>query len=222
MSDLRPTALAVRHTLSLGQYRRLDAKDAPLLRAHLLRLHPDDLRSRFMATPPRRFVGRYVRAIDWRNAVLVGCFIGRSLRGVAELYPIKGCHAEMAVSVERRFQGRGIGTGLLSRTFLLARNRGFTELEFRCVANNWQMRKLVQRFDGQISIEAMEAAAIVHSLPPTAATYASEMVEQANLFGATLVRFWIDRTGRSWGSASWPPSKTFSPPAARAQLDRGC
>jgi GNAT superfamily N-acetyltransferase len=204
MSDFRPTASTVRHTLSLGQYRRLDAKDAPLLRAHLLRLHPDDRRSRFMATAPKQLVDRYVQAIGWQHALLVGCFVGRSLRGVCELYPIKGRRAEMAVSVERRFQGRGIGTGLLSRTFLLARNRGLVELEFRCLANNQPMRKLVGKFNSETSIEAMEACAIVHSLPATAATYVSEMVEQASLFGATLIRFWIDSAGRGWGSVEWP------------------
>ena len=204
MDDTRPTASPVQQTLARGRFRRLEARDARHLRAHFLRLDPDDLRSRFMATAPRLFVNRYVRAIDWQNAVLVGCFIGRSLRGVTELYPIKGHHAEMAVSVERRFQGRGIGARLLSRTFLLARNRGFTELEFRCLADNQRMRNLVQKFDSRISIEATEAAAIVHSLPPTAATYVSEMIEQASLFGATLIRFWIDRAGRGWGSVEWP------------------
>ena len=203
MSDLRPTALAVRHTLSLGQYRRLDGQDARMLRAHLLRLHPDDRRSRFMATAPKQMVDGYVRAIDWRHAVLVGCFIGRSLRGVCELHPINGRRAEMAVSVERRFQGRGIGTGLLSRTFLLARNRGLVDLEFRCLANNQRMRKLVGKFDSQMSIEAMEACAVVHSLPPTPATYVSEMVERAGVFGATVVRFWLAGRGMGWPRGDW-------------------
>ncbi len=209
MSDLRPTAMVVRQPLSLGHYRRLDASDARRLRAHLLRLHPEDRRSRFMATAPRQLVDRYVGAIDWQAAILVGCFIGRSLRGVCELYPIKGCRAEMAVSVERRFQGRGIGTGLLSRTFLMARNRGLTEFEFRCFANNQRMRKLVEKFDSETSIEAMEACAVVHSLPPTAATYVSEMVEQASLFGASVVRFWLDGAYGGWRGRCWSTPELF-------------
>ncbi len=203
MNDLRPTARAVRQTAAHGRVRRLDVADARHLRAHLLRLHPDDLRARFMAAAPRRLVDRYVRGIDWRRSLLLGCFIGRSLRAVCELHPIAGNRAEIAVSVERRFQGRGIGTSLLSRTLLLARNRGWTDLEFRCNADNQRMRRLVGKFDSRTAVEAMEACATIHSLPPTPATYVSEMVEQAEVFGATLVRFWLGRDGRGWPPIAW-------------------
>ena len=174
------------------------------MRAHLLRLHPDDLRARFMATAPRRMVERYVRGIDWRRSVLVGCFVGRSLRGVAELHPIVDHRAEIAVSVERRFQGRGIGTTLLSRTLLLARNRGFTALELRCLVDNQRMRRLVGKFDGETAVEAMEASATIHSLPATPVTYVTEMVEQAGIFGATLIRFWLGPIVAGQGRPDWP------------------
>jgi RimJ/RimL family protein N-acetyltransferase len=204
MSDPRPTATTVRHTLARGRYRRLDAPDARHLRAHLLRLHPDDLRSRFMATAPRRMVERYVRGIDWRGSVLTGCVVGRSLRGVCELHPITGSRAEIAVSVERHFQGRGIGTALLSRTLLLARNRGLTALELRCLVDNQRMRRLVGRFDGETAVEAMEACATITSPPPTPATYVTEMVEQAGILGATLIRFWLGQGPPDWPGPGWP------------------
>ncbi|MEO1086422.1 MAG: GNAT family N-acetyltransferase, partial [Acidobacteriota bacterium] len=88
--------------------------------------------------------GRFRVTIDWRTAVIVGCFLGRSMRGACELYPIDKRRGEIAVSVERRFQRRGIGREMLSRTLLLARNRGMVELEFRCFTHNGKMRGLVR------------------------------------------------------------------------------
>lgn len=212
MSDLRPATPGVRRLLVAGYYRRLGEADWRLLRAHLLRLNPDDQRSRFMAIAQPRLVDSYVRSIDWQRALLLGRFVGRSLRGVAELYPIEQHRAEMAISVERRFQGAGIGKHLLSRIFLLARNRGYTALEFRCLANNQRMRHLVQRFDGQVSFEAMEAAAVVHSLPPTAATFAAELVEQATVFNSSLCRYWLERTSLGWHGRSVDMSAFFVRP----------
>jgi RimJ/RimL family protein N-acetyltransferase len=205
-----PAAPTARQALGRGQHRRLDAADSRHLRAHLLRLHPEDLRSRFMATAPRQLVHRYASAIDWRRSVMVGCFIGRSLRGVCELHPIAGRRAEIAISVERRFQGSGIGTDLLSKALVFARNRGLTELELRCLVDNQRMRRLVGRFDGQTDIEAMEACSTIQAPPANAATYVTEMVEQASVFGATLVRFWLASPSRGWPGRCWGTTDLFA------------
>jgi GNAT superfamily N-acetyltransferase len=210
MTHLSPMATPIRLSAPHGRYRRLGADDARHLRSHFLRLHPDDRRHRFMGAMPRALVHRYVRAIDWQRAVLVGCFIGRSLRGVCELYPIGGKQAEIAISVERRFQGRGIGQALVGRTLLLARNRGFTTLEFRCMVDNQRMRALVGKFDGQTTFESSEAATTIHSLPATPATYISEMVEQASTFGATLIRFWLGNVRPEWAGRCWSTPDLFA------------
>lgn len=210
MTDHSPMAKLTRPAPPNGRYRRLGADDARHLQTHLLRLHPDDRRHRFMGAMPRALVHRYVRAIDWQRAVLVGCFIGRSLRGVCELYPISGNQAEIAVSVERRFQGRGIGQALVGRTLVLARNRGFTTLEFRCMVDNQRMRALVAKFDGQTTFESSEAATTIHSLPATPATYISEMVEQASTFGATLIRFWLGNVRPEWAGRCWSTPDLFA------------
>jgi GNAT superfamily N-acetyltransferase len=209
MTDLSCPAPVLRPSLPAGRYRRLGVADGRHLRAHLLRLHPDDLRHRFMGAMPRRLIDRYVRALDWQRAVLVGCFIGRSLRGVCELHPIGGNRAEIAISVERRFQGRGIGQALLGRTLVLARNRGLTALELRCMIDNQRIRRLVGKFNGETTFESMEASATIQSLPPTAATYVTEMVEQAGTFGATLIRFWLGRAQRNWAGRCWSTPDLF-------------
>lgn len=192
-----------------GQLRRLGPADSRHLEAHLLRLHPDDLRHRFMGGMPRSLVHRYVQGIDWQRAIIVGCFFGRSLRGVCELYPMSGSRAEVAVSVERRFQGRGLGEALIGRILILARNRRLTALEFRCIAGNQRMRGLVSKFDSETIIDSMEAEATVRALPPTPATYGIEMVEQADAFGNKLIRFWLDSAGRTWPGRCWSTPDLF-------------
>lgn len=199
-----------------GRLRRLGPADSRHLQAHLLRLHPDDLRHRFMGGMPRSLVHRYVRAIDWQRAIIVGCFFGRSLRGVCELYPIGGSRAEVAVSVERRFQGRGIGEALVGRILILARNRCYSVLEFRCMAGNQRMRGLVGKFDSMTLIDSLEAEATVRALPPTPATYGIEMVEQADAFGNSLIRFWLDNAGRTWPGRCWTTPDLF-----RARAEAG-
>lgn len=191
-STLMPGALR----LSGACYRRLDSGDARRLRSHLLRLHPDDVHNRFMGSKQRSSIMRYVRSIDWRTAIIIGCFLGRSMRGACELYPIDKRRGEIAVSVERRYQRRGIGREMLGRTLLLARNRGLVELEFRCFTSNGKMRGLVRTFDGKVDVEAMEATAVIHTLPPTPVTYLSEMIEQAGLVGSSLLRLWLRSPGR--------------------------
>jgi RimJ/RimL family protein N-acetyltransferase len=207
-----------------GRHRRLEAADSQHLRAHLLRLHPEDLRSRFMTTTPRHLVHRYVGAIDWRRSLLVGCFFGRSLRGVCELHPIAGRRAEIAISVERRFQGRGIGSALMSRALVLARNRGLTELELRCLVENQRMRRLVGKFDGETAVEAMEASSTIHAQPANAATYVTEMVEQAGVLGTTLIRFWLTSPGAGWPGRCWATPDLFAlyRPRDRRTKSAGC
>lgn len=184
------------------RFRRLSAADASHLWAHLARLSPDDLRQRFMGGGQRLLARRYVRGIDWRRTVIVGCFVGRSLRGVCELHPITGPRAELAVSVERRFQRRGIGHELMRRTLLLARNRGLTALELRCAGDNEAVHHLIRHFDGRITFSPLETQGNIRSLPPTALTFASEMIDEAHRVGDALSKLWLVRVSESW--RPWP------------------
>ncbi len=142
--------------------------------------------------PGRREVAsRHVRSIDWSRVIIVGCWIGRSLRGVCELHPIEGNRAEIAISVKRRFQRLGIGAELLRQVLLLARNRGFTLLELRCLAGNRRVRRLIRRFQGQIAEDVLEASGTIHALPPHPATIIAEMADSADRLGRSLIRLWL-------------------------------
>ncbi|MEI9804370.1 MAG: GNAT family N-acetyltransferase [Pseudolabrys sp.] len=83
-------------------------------------------------------------------------FVDGVLRGAAELRPYGGLfphQAEAAFSIEQPWQSHGIGTELLQRTLLSARNRGITQLQMQCLANNDRMQQLARKFAAELSFD---------------------------------------------------------------------
>jgi GNAT superfamily N-acetyltransferase len=78
------------------------------------------------------------------------------LRGAAELRRI-GSHfrreAEAAFSIEQDWQSLGVGTELLERTLLSARNRGITSLHMHCLAENQRMQQLARKFEAEFKFD---------------------------------------------------------------------
>ena len=71
--------------------------------------------------------------------------VDETLRGAGELRPLGPTfvsEAEAAFSIEKPWQSHGVGTALLSRTLLAARNRGFKLLHMACLADNRRMQQL--------------------------------------------------------------------------------
>ena len=68
---------------------------------------------RFCGTASDEAALAYCRNIDWSDTIMLGCFKGGHLRGLAEL-KVDGDHAfasaELAITVEPAFQNQGIGT----------------------------------------------------------------------------------------------------------------
>jgi GNAT superfamily N-acetyltransferase len=55
--------------------------------------------------------------------------------------------------VEKSWQSHGVGSALLRRTLLAARNRGFQLLHMACLANNRRMQQLARKFDAELSFD---------------------------------------------------------------------
>ena len=76
------------------------------------------------------------------------------MRGAAELRPLGpgfARQAEAAISVEKPWQSHGVGSALLSRTLLTARNRGFRHAAHGCLAENRRMQQLARKFDAELT-----------------------------------------------------------------------
>ena len=113
-------------------------------RDHLLRLDAPSRRNRFGGAVSDDRIRDHVETSIGLNAVLHGFFVDGVLRGAAELRLIGSRffsrEAEAAFSVEAPWQSHGVGSVLLERTLLAARNRGIKRLQMACLADNRRMR----------------------------------------------------------------------------------
>src|SRR5262245_37757186 len=102
----------------------LSPQNMHLLPEHLLRLEIESRRSRFGHAASDRLVLDYAARIDCSNTAVLACFIDGQMRGAAELRSLDAtwcATAEAAFSIERPWQGRGLGTALMSRVIATAR-----------------------------------------------------------------------------------------------------
>jgi len=124
-----------------------------LLRDHLLRLDPEDRYRRFQGHASDARIVEYVAGLDRFRAIVVAWIEDGQMRGAAELARLGApslTHAELAVTVEGPWQDRGIGTDLLRRALILARNRGIERVHMICLATNQRMRHLADKFAGRM------------------------------------------------------------------------
>jgi len=136
--------------------RKLWVGEAGQHREHMLRLDPQSRRNRFGGTVSDEFVCRYADLSVALDAVVHGCFIDGVMRGACELRPLGlrlPRQGEAALSVEKPWQSHGVGTALLARTLLAARNRGFRLLHMACLADNERMQQLARKFDAELSFD---------------------------------------------------------------------
>src|SRR5690348_7753623 len=139
-----------------GRIRKLWAGETEIYRQHLLRLDGASRHSRFGAAVSDEFINDYVVMANTLDSVIHGFFVDDVLRGAAELRPLGDSfrhEAEAAFSVEPPWQSHGVGTALLRRTLLAARNRGFRLMHMACLADNRRMQQLARKFDAELSFD---------------------------------------------------------------------
>ena len=147
MQELLPDSGAVRK-LWLGEHNKY--------RDHLLRLDGASRHSRFGGGVSDDFIGNFVDLSLSLDAVVHGFFIDGVMRGAAELRQLGASfpgQAEAAISVEKPWQSHGVGSVLLRRTLLAARNRGYRQLHMACLAENRRMQQLARKFDAELSFD---------------------------------------------------------------------
>jgi len=78
------------------------------------------------------------------DAICVYDPAGTFVRSFGSMFARDG---EAAFSIEQPWQSHGVGTELLERTLLSARNRGITSLQMLCLADNQRMQQLARKFE---------------------------------------------------------------------------
>ncbi len=166
-----------------GTVRKLWIGEAEAYRDHLLRLDFESRRRRFSGGVGDDFIAQHARSIGAFGVVVYGFFLDGVLRGAAELRPAGpfAREAEAAFSIEQPWQSLGVGSVLLERILLTARNRGITALQMQCLAENRRMQQLARKFEADLKFDFGDVVAEVD--PP-------------RFTGLSLLREW---TEDGWG-----------------------
>jgi GNAT superfamily N-acetyltransferase len=162
-----------------GIIRKLWFGEAARYRDHLLRLDQSSRHSRFGGGVSDEFIRNYVTTTFGLSAVVHGFFVDGELRGAAELRPLGpafACEAEAAFSIETPWQSHGVGSALLDRTLLAARNRGLKTLHMACLANNRRMQELARKFAAELSFDFGNVVGEVAAARPTPLSVLREVV----------------------------------------------
>jgi GNAT superfamily N-acetyltransferase len=173
-----------------GVVRKLWLGEAAKYRDHLLRLDPQSRRNRFSGGVSDYFISSYVDLSGGLDTIVHGFFVGGTLRGAAELRPLGASfphEAEAAFSVEREWQSHGVGSALLRRTLLAARNRGFRLLHMACLAENRRMQQLARKFDAELSFNFESVVGEVESSRPTPLSLMREVMSDSHGFATAML-----------------------------------
>jgi GNAT superfamily N-acetyltransferase len=174
--------------ISGGAVRRLWVGETELYRQHLLRLDGESRRSRFGGAVCDEFIRRYSGPSALNGAVIYGFFVEGVLRGAAELRLLaRAGEAEAAISVERAWQSRGVGTALLERVLLAARNRKVEHLHMLCLAENRRMQQLARKFDAQLNFQSGSVIGELKAPCPTPISVMRELVADGTDLAAAIL-----------------------------------
>lgn len=160
-----------------GLIRKLWSGETDAYRDHLLRLDRDSRYRRFSGTMSDEVIARHAATATGLGVVVYGFFVDGVLRGAAELRlegSVFAHEGEAAFSIEQPWQSHGVGTELLERTLLTARNRGITHLKMQCLANNQRMQQLARKFEAGLSFDF---GSVVGEVDPPRSTMLSVMRE---------------------------------------------
>ncbi|HYS47537.1 MAG TPA: GNAT family N-acetyltransferase [Xanthobacteraceae bacterium] len=171
-----------------GVIRKLWIGEADIYRDHLLRLDGASRRNRFGGAVSDEFIRGYVDISIGLEAVIHGFFVDGAMRGAAELRPLAaGGEAEAAFSIESEWQSHGVGTALLERTLLAARNRQIKLLHMTCLAENRRMQQLALKFDAELSFDFGSVVGEVEAPHPTPMSMMREFVADSTGFATAML-----------------------------------
>ncbi|MCF8476637.1 MAG: GNAT family N-acetyltransferase [Pseudolabrys sp.] len=172
-----------------GTVRKLWPTETDAYRDHLLRLDPESRTTRFSGAISDQFIARHAATAHEIGVVVHGFFVDGMMRGAGELRPIGPLfshEAEAAFSIEQEWQSHGVGTVLLERTLLSARNRGIKMLRMDCLAANRRMQQLARKFEAGLTFDFGSVVGEVKAPRSTPLSLMREAMDDANGVVATL------------------------------------
>ena len=171
-----------------GLIRKLWPFETTAYRDHLLRLDAESRRNRFCGAIADDIIPNYAATARGGDAILHGFFADGVLRGVADLR-ILGREAEAAFSIEKPWQSHGVGSALLERCLLAARNRGVKLLQVCCLMENRRMQQLARKFEAELTFDFGTVTGTMENPHATPLSVMRELVTDSQSFAAAYVDF---------------------------------
>jgi GNAT superfamily N-acetyltransferase len=162
-----------------GLIRKLWRVETHAYRDHLLRLDAESRRNRFCGGIADDTIRTYAATTHDTDVIVHGFFVDGVLRGAADLRIFGSLYrreAEAAFSIEKPWQSLGIGSALLERSLLAARNRGVKLLHVCCLVENPRMQQLARKFEAELSFDLGTVIGKVKNPHPTPLSVMQELV----------------------------------------------
>jgi GNAT superfamily N-acetyltransferase len=175
-----------------GLIRKLWDVETHAYRDHLLRLDAESRRNRFCGGIADDTIRGYAATARGSDVIIHGFFVDGVLRGAADLHvvrPLDRREAEAAFSIEKAWQSHGVGSALLERTLLVARNRGIQHLQVCCLMENRRMQHLARKFESEITFDFGTVVGTMENSRPTPLSLMEEVVADGHSFAAACLDF---------------------------------
>lgn len=175
-----------------GTIRKLWFTETEKFRDHMLRLDTESRRMRFGMAVDDEFILNYTAQVSQLESVIYGFFVGGEMHAAGELRMIGdgwSGDAEAAFSVEREYQDSGVGTELLGRLILTARNRGVSRLYMNCLSTNRKMQHVAKKYEAELFFDHGEVVGQLKPSMPTPFSLWSEAIDDSSCFVMAVFEF---------------------------------
>ena len=192
--------------IASGVIRKLWDVETDAYRDHLLRLDPESRRNRFSGSIADETIRSFAATARGPDVIVHGFFVEGVLRGAADLHIVRPLNlrlAEAAFSIERPWQSPRVGSALLERTLLSARNRGVKQVQVSCLPQNKRMQQLARKFEATFTFDYDAIIGTMENPNPAPLSVMQEMLADGNSFAAAYV---------GWQSRALRPAAEFFMP----------
>jgi len=175
-----------------GFIRKLWDVETDAYRDHLLRLDLESRRNRFSGSIADETIRSFAATARGPDVIVHGFFVEGVLRGAADLHIVRPLDlrlAEAAFSIERPWQSPRVGSALLERTLLSARNRGVKQVQVSCLPQNKRMQQLARKFEATFTFDYDAIIGTIENPNPAPLSVMQEMLADGDSFAAAYVDF---------------------------------
>jgi GNAT superfamily N-acetyltransferase len=147
-----------------GIIRVLAPADQQVFTDHLLRLDTASRRDRFNGVTDDGFVRTYAARCFTGKTVVFAYLEEGTVHAAAELHHLGGevrGEGEIAFSVEKDFQHKGMGSLLFAHLITLARHLGYMRLSVTTHSGNEAMKALARKFNAKLSFQHLETVGVI-------------------------------------------------------------